>query len=1441
MKKSLFSSLSLLLVLTMLLGAFAACTDGKDETTTEGTSAPIEDITDASTDESGTEEPTETETKVVVDLEGEHADLIELNYEMANGVQAYFTDSSRTHYNFTNKNMTLSYARSSTYSQQVASITNTKGNTYIQDTMDVFIRMKNGNVFYASNSTKSAEANLYRFGYYYYQGLFEFQNFVSKNFEVSDLQSIRANRPNTSRSNQVNIKRTNEDATVIISNASDPFFVYDGFNYDADTLNTLVLTAKIDGNITNCQLFFTTDQYTSFNQARSMSFPLTADGEFHTYRIPLSHLEGYEGKLTALRLDLNGGVGDSITVTEIGVAHAELDAMPDKVSINRHFHVYSDKMHHAVQFATTETTADVAEIGIVTKIGADTVAKIMIKDKNGEHTSLDGIDWASVEAVGFDIKDAGIFGYILPVDEIAGSIKVTLEDGNYVIIQSRVPENNTLIPSIGGTNDKGYYIHADGVENNGNDIYIGQRVYTDENHDFDAFLFETYCERNPLTDKQVVVNKETSEPGASFGGYDALRGIYYFNIPTPSGGFYTPYNTPNKNYRIDFHVDTDEDRDIYIMTAGRGGLLECAALLDKDLMMLPIPIEVIKNFSEATGERNLFNISDPTFSEAIFMLALNKDEQYDYTVLNLYQNWGKYPLKQLSQIPFHCPYYHLSTGVTETNCILPWFGTANVGKGHRNNTLPDFRSMSAPFWAGQPQHNSCGSHSWLEYTNAEGVFSSVECVENTITSYGPTYAEVIMDNVSDDGKIKVSYTHMEMPQLDENRVYYTMEYTVLEDLTIADFKKDFQFYGVTDNDAKGVYKRVGYLNEKNESVVVEANTSSSDEKSYVLGKNCPYFSFFDMPDWNRDSTSAEGYANVAFLVYNSEFVIGGEKVDPNFIIVNSKNHVRISLNLDEVTLKAGDKFTINAILMPWGSQLLDGTYDEVQDNQVREVRKNTLLNPLKVTSDTDTIIESPYLPKVKSADGKTAQFTLSGGQDNVTVRVYGFNMLTAPKIEELVDGKWVEYKVNSAETPDNSGNYHYYDGYGVQYDGDGTYSYSFVTTMTNGAPRTFRIAADTAFAGWPEEIRPEVNPDYLDVYVDAEELKTAASSYVNWFGPSDLSNDGTYFTFTGSGSDANPEAYMNIYTATMQGETLSGQYLVIKYRVPKTNTEAMGRTEFFTSTQNTGAKAGDNFGFNPIADGEWHVAVFDVSKSACKTFTAAADGKFYANYLRIDIFNKVLPTTVAIDIAYVGMDSDLMEICKLNAEEFESIDYYGGGSTKTDLDTTTGTTLEKAYIDPSSGYTESKVAFATQLDYVNTGDLVTYQTTSKAGIHVISGFDATADKTLNIRGWCGVNGGVTKYVWSADGGKTWHDFTATAGDANADILRVSQNRSGATFADLEASKKNGSFQSNAGMTADLSAYAGQTVNVIVGFIPQSDTTGKTIGLMYCFEKVDVPN
>ena len=41
-------------------------------------------------------------------------------------------------------------------------------------------------------------------------------------------------------------------------------------------------------------------------------------------------------------------------------------------------------MHHEVQFAATKETEGIAELGMITKIAADTVQKLTVKDKNGE-------------------------------------------------------------------------------------------------------------------------------------------------------------------------------------------------------------------------------------------------------------------------------------------------------------------------------------------------------------------------------------------------------------------------------------------------------------------------------------------------------------------------------------------------------------------------------------------------------------------------------------------------------------------------------------------------------------------------------------------------------------------------------------------------------------------------------------------------------------------------------------------------------------------------------------------------------------------------------------------------------------------------------------------------------------------------------------------------
>jgi hypothetical protein len=131
------------------------------------------------------------------------------------------------------------------------------------------------------------------------------------------------------------------------------------------------------------------------------------------------------------------------------------------------------------------------------------------------------------------------------------------------------------------------------------------------------------------------------------------------------------------------------------------------------------------------------------------------------------------------------------------------------------------------------------------------------------------------------------------------------------------------------------------------------------------------------------------------------------------------------------------------------------------------------------------------------------------------------------------------------------------------------------------------------------------------------------------------------------------------------GET--GQYVVVKYRVPTDNSATIKNFEIFTSTVNYGPKSGDFVGINgaPVIDGEWHVLVVDVSK--IESFTARADGSYLANYFRIDIMNVIsqnVPNDTYLDIAYFGMSNSIEDVCKLNSD-METITLYQNGSAKT--------------------------------------------------------------------------------------------------------------------------------------------------------------------------------
>lgn len=1433
------SFLSLLLIICMMIGILSSCGKTPDSSQMQDSTSNTETI-EASSSSTGSEyadgslaesssgtaessehssdgtsetgdESDETDSAV---LEGIYADSIVYADKVKNGVQSYYPDGvTRDRYYVENMDMSAEFGLLAGKGQNLTYLKNKNGSTYVKDTMDVFVRMKNGNTYFASESSDSARANVYRIGYYYYDVRILEQSFF-KNTTVASEYDIDESL--FKYYNDFDKVQNKNGSIRYVVGGSDPYLSckQNDISFTSSDYDALQFTVKSELS-TNAQLFVITDKNTTYSAKQSIAFNVLNDGEFHTYNIMLADLPDHSGTIVGFRLDLGQSKGEVIEIKDMKAVKFESGS--PYVKLDRTWHTYSDKLHQELHFVAPKGQENIAALGMITKIAKNTVSKIIVKDANKTHDTLDGVDWNTVEYVAFDINGAGIFGYIMPADNKSGFIKVTLENNNYVIIQEACPENGEIrSPSEAGDTS--------------NDFFMGHRIYTDENHDFSDFIKEAEFERNPLKGIQ----------SDGFVKYDALRGAYLFEI----GG--TSFNPPffsswNQHFSTDIRLRSPgDDRKIYIRTSTSSGCLENAVLLDENGMILPIRLEVSKNFGE--GEEPVMNYGDKTYGETVFPINVTKGEIYEFTVLNLYQNWGKFPLKQLSSIAYYAPYYHLSIGVTETTCISPWYV-----RGRTLWTLPDFRAQSAPYWfelegsafQNEPQHTNAGVFEIIQYTDADGKYVASENYHNAIDSSGPIYAEVKMDYISDDGKMKISYNHLELPQTDELRPFYEINIEVLDDVSFKNFKTDFAFYAWNT-----VRTHVGYLDADGNHKET-AYSATDDVNEYVLGKVGGYFGNY--------GTASKNATNLGFVIHSSEIYFDGKRFDGNFVVVeDGNNRFRLSLDVGEATLKKGDTISLNIFMIPWGSHLSTDAHN------LANIRQDSVIDQYKVTAVKGEVVDSLYLPRIKTDDGKSAEFTVSGGTNNVAVRVYGFNKLTSPVIYEKIDGKWVKYNVSSSESTDNVGLKHYYDGYMTYYDGDGTYSYAFAFNMDGVESRTFKLEATEDFKPWPEEVIE--NNDPINVYLDPPEIAAKFQNSLPGVSSATLSDNADYVRLTGDGKNV-VEVRMDAFSAVTKEPT--GQYLVVKYRIPSTN--PTDRFEFFTSTVNTSTKGSDTIWLNTslsIRDGEWHVLVVDASTYKPDTFAADSDGKYYANYVSFDVFNTPMGVDNYIDLAYVGMCEDLEEFRTLDANKDVEVytlaskdktDIYdmssgklissaesGGGTVVVPVDD--GVTISKNGSDMvavDSSYKLSSLTYFGRIDTLNgygpaltTG--VAYNSRGSNSSEGIATFKynstTTDDLHMVFAGWSLVHGGAQKYVWSVDG-KTWHDAKlynrSSIGNAGSAMIKYANEGCGVT--DFELYSAYSSYQGNtsgketaSGLAADLSAYEGQTVNVTFAVIPVAE-------------------
>lgn len=911
---------------------------------------------------------------------------------LANGVQGRFTDALRSKFAFSNQRASLLYDLTSNGNTGLSAIYNTDGDAYFDTVSDVMIT-NDGKTYSSAQSVADGRMNSHRLGYYYYDFRFCNQTFVS-----TDLQQISAgekyydiiaNSSSWSVHDTGAVSVRNGVLSYTVTSSYDPYIISSGVSFSAAEYDAVQITLKTEyangGNI-----YIVAGSHAHFSEDQNIGFKCRT-GDWTTCIVPISAAADYSGYVTGFRLDIGAEAGERIEIKEIKAVKRGDSSVP--FQLERVFHTYSDKIHEVVRIVATAEYSGGGEFLSKTVIPKSSVNKIILKNKYKESDSLDGFDFSNTEYVGFDIKDVGVIGVIMPSLENNGELRVELKDGNYIVTHAK---------EITGT------VSVKG------DTYFGHRIYTSDSHSFDELKKEAYIERNPLTDVKITRKSENSK----YIGYDALAGYYRFTIRGTD--FSTAYyRNPDKHYRINASVKGDgiEDRTVYVQTAEPVGQLECAALLDENERMLPVPLEVGKNFC-GEFEEPFYDPKDTAYGEVYLPVTVCKDETKEFSVLHLYQNWGNYPLKQLSFIAFHICYYHLSVGVTETNCIAPYFVYGKDGW-----TLPDFRANSAPMWSSQPQHTSAGRLYFLQYKDSSGISYKSESQSADIVSAGPVYADINMEYLSDDGKIRATYRHTEMPQTDENRTYYNIRLEVLEDVKINNFKNDFSFFTFDGRSVK--YSNVGYLDE-NGSMVTESVRNGT--RYIKLGKEYPYYDYYGGN--NGESV------NFALIIRNSDITVGGKKYGGNFIFRDAYdgnlNYGSLTLDLGSVTLKKGDVIDLDIILLPWGYST------STNDSNVRNVRADSCMDPYKLTVINGSAVEDDFIPSVRAKDNE-AKFRLIGGKNYAVVRVYGFDSCAKPTVTVKADGKEADFKLNSDA--------HGYDGYQVYLDSDGTYSFSFVVDM----------------------------------------------------------------------------------------------------------------------------------------------------------------------------------------------------------------------------------------------------------------------------------------------------------------------------------------------------------------------------------------------------------
>ena len=992
-----FAVLLLVVLATVLL--FSGCTNNPDDTDPliDPTEEPV-DMRDLSND-----------TKL--------ADSIVYANQVANGVQARYLGTDRSKYEILNKEIRIVETLDTDGKLGLESISDRNGGTYVSNTMYSYVVDKNGKVWQDNYSTTVGRINTTRLGYYYYEVFLRDQGFGTKEngSYIFDSQTVLSDFNNDwyASSHCAATYDVGKSVTMTLTEGLDPYIArYLDVPVPQSKVTHIALTMAAEGSGGRTQVFICDTKTGDFNAGQMIDFEIACDGKPHTYVLEIGNV--LKGDLKGVRIDAGKIPGEKYTVTDIRAV-----TVGDSISAlgERTLDVYPDKLHQSFRLLARPGYEAVKEFGMIWEVPQSKVEAVRIRDNNGAHEDVN-VDENTVQYVAFKIKDAGVVAIIIPDNGSTLKTTVTLENGNYVVKQIAGGELNLKA---------------------GKDCVFGHRIYTDSTGNMGALDDVAWKERNPIPAGNFTVNEGSNN--AKITGYNPIKGYYMTSV----SGTHWP-NVFKEGHRNDYFVSNltakadYTDRNIYVCVVSYPGTIECAVLLDEDQVQVPVPMQVCKNF-DCEKEEAVYDPDDLSFSNAIFPVVMKAGTEVTFTEINLYVNWGKYQLKQLSSIQFFVSYYHLSTGCSESNCIS-FYGVF----GKDGFLLPDFRGHSGIRWNTDPQFTSTATSKAVSYYDNNGKLVMNEYTGSKINSSGPSYADLEYSYIADSGAFKYTIRHTEFPQTDENRTYSVISLTFLKDLTLNDVRKQF---AIVSQDSRNQYfAELSYRDPDGNRQHVDLKTTTRQPVYYTLnGKNGWYAYYHSNRPVPKQVEGEDDPMNYAVVIKDTEFIIGGKKWEGNLILRDSfgsdMNFSALTLDLGKTTFKKGDSIYIEFLMLPWANR------DLASDENITLVYEDSVAKPLTVKDvKKGTVVDEPYLARVLAEDNE-AEFTVTGGRNRNVVRVDGFTEFGRPKFEIIdAEGNATVYDTSVKE----------YDGYGIHLGRDGTYSFSFVyEAETPDDTVTFRV------------------------------------------------------------------------------------------------------------------------------------------------------------------------------------------------------------------------------------------------------------------------------------------------------------------------------------------------------------------------------------------------